>query len=68
MSTAEKFFTDNINRLPKLGTPGLTPEQAIQANLNWGLLYLARHLDSIEQQISKLQHDLRDVQSRVQRL
>lgn len=58
---AEKFFTDNINRLPKIGALGLKAEQAVEANTQWGLLELAKQLTAIQHEQQRQSQELQQL-------
>lgn len=57
--TAEKFFTDNINRLPK-GLGG-TPQDPQASNLNWGLLQIAKQLTAIQHEQQRQSQELQQL-------
>ena len=61
--SAEKFFVDNLNRLPKgLGGAALDQEKF---NLYQGLLELARQLSRLEKEQAQTQTDLQRIRSRL---
>lgn len=61
--SAEKYFVDNLNKLPK-GIGGL-PQDPEKFNLYQGLLELARQLSRLEKEQAQTQADLQRLRSRL---
>lgn len=61
--SAEKYFVDNINRLPKgLGGVPADPEKH---NLYHGLLALAKQISQLQQELAQTQSELQRLRSRL---
>lgn len=60
----EKFFMDNLNRLPR-GIDG-EPQDTEKRNTYWGLVLLSREVEALRQEQQQVMHALRQIASRIQ--
>jgi len=61
---SEKFFMDNLSRLPK-GIDG-SAEDKEKHNTYWGLVLLSREVEALRQEQQQVMNALRQIASRIQ--